>query len=145
MRRFATAIFLSLAAWTAHAAETAVTLPPELERVLRDYESAWQRKDTAALAALFAVDGMALPNGDRPARGAAAIAAAYAKNAGTPLALRALSFSAAGDMAYIVGGFASAAGRPDFGKFVLVLQRASEGGRWLIAADIDNMNALPPR
>jgi hypothetical protein len=33
-----------------------VTLPPELDRVLRDYEKAWQARDAAGLAALFAED-----------------------------------------------------------------------------------------
>lgn len=125
-------------------AALAQPLPPELERVLRDYETAWVAKDTAALAALFTPEGMALPNGSPPARGAGEIAAAYARNAGGPLALRALAHAVAGDMAYIVGGFAPAADAADFGKFVLVLRRGGDG-RWRIAADIDNMNALPRR
>jgi uncharacterized protein (TIGR02246 family) len=121
-----------------------VTLPADLDRVLRDYERAWLAKDAQGLAALFTPDGMALPNGRPPARGAAAIAEAYASSAGSPLALRALAYAVAGDLAYIVGGFAPATGEPDFGKFVLVLRRAADG-RWLIAADIDNANAMPRR
>lgn len=138
----ATSLWLLAAPATAQTAATA--LPPELERVLRDYEQAWVAKDTAALAALFTPEGLALPNGSPPARGAAEIAAAYARNAGGPLALRALAHAVAGDMAYIVGGFAPAAGAAEVGKFVLVLRRGGDG-RWRIAADIDNMNALPRR
>jgi ketosteroid isomerase-like protein len=119
-----------------------VTLPPELDRVLRDYEQAWTQKQPSALAALFTAQGMALQNGSPPARGAAQIAARYAEAAGSPLSLRPLAYSVSHDMAYIVGGFAPAAGEPDSGKFVLVLRRGSDG-RWEIAADIDNMNALP--
>jgi ketosteroid isomerase-like protein len=119
-----------------------VTLPPELDRVLRDYERAWMQKQPSALAALFTAQGMALHNGSPPARGAAQIAARYAETAGSPLSLRPLAYSVSHDMAYIVGGFASAAGESDSGKFVLVLRRGGDGD-WKIAADIDNMNALP--
>lgn len=119
-----------------------VELPPELERVLRDYETAWVAKQPDALAKLFTADGMALPNGRPPARGATQIAAEYAKVAGAPLSLRALAYSVSGDMAYIVGGFAPAADKPDIGKFVLVLRRAPDGP-WKIAADMDNMNSMP--
>jgi ketosteroid isomerase-like protein len=119
-----------------------VTLPPELDRVLRNYEQAWTQRQSSALAELFTTDGMALQSGSPPARGAAQIAARYAETAGSPLSLRPLAYSVSHDMAYIVGGFASAAGEPDSGKFVLVLRRGSDGN-WKIAADIDNMNALP--
>jgi ketosteroid isomerase-like protein len=85
---------------------------------------------------------MALHNGSPPARGVAQISAGYAEAAGSPLSLRALAYAVSHDMAYIVGGFAPAAGEPDHGKFVLVLRRGSDGD-WKIAADIDNTNALP--
>src|SRR5712692_196215 len=68
-----------------------VTLPPELDRVLRDYERAWQAHDPAALAELFDEDGFVLASTRPPVRGRAAIREAYAK-AGGPLALRALAF-----------------------------------------------------
>lgn len=118
-----------------------VTLPPELDRVLRDYEKAWIAKDTAAVAALFAPDGYALPSGSPPAHGADAIRAAYAGSVGAPLSLRAFAYAQSGDLAYILGGYAftSAAGKPDFGKFTLVLTRGKDG-RWLVASDMDNAN-----
>lgn len=116
-----------------------VALPPELERVLRDYERAWAAKDTAALAGLFTPDGMALPNGFPPAPGAANIQAAYARGAGSPLFLRAIAFSTAQDLGYIIGGFAFESGKPDAGKFVLVLRKNADG-KWRIIADMDNPN-----
>lgn len=128
-------------------APASVALPPELERVLRDYEKAWTANDPAAVAALFAPDGYALPNGSSPARGADPIRAVYAHGAGSPLSLRAFAYAQSGDLAYILGGFAPAADKPDSGKFTLVLRRGGDG-RWQIAADMDNANrpmrAPPP-
>lgn len=128
----------------APAAMPSVQLPPELDRVLRDYEKRWSAADAAGVAALFSADGMALPNGSLPARGLESVTAAYKRNAGGPLALRAIAYSMSGDMAYIVGGFARKAGEPDGGKFILVLRRGGDG-HWMIAADMDNMNAMPRR
>lgn len=121
-----------------------VAIPPEVDALLRAYEKAWSARDVDGLAALFVADGLALPNGSAPARGAAAIAAEYSKNAGGPLALRPLAFHQVQDLAYMVGGFSQKAGQPDFGKFVLVLRKGSDG-TWRIAADMDNMNMRPSR
>ena len=62
-------LLMLLAAWSGFAQEApvepmaSVTLPPELDRVLRDYENAWQAKDAGALARLFTEDGFVLSNG----------------------------------------------------------------------------------
>lgn len=121
-----------------------VPLPPELDRVLRDYERAWAANDPDGLARLFTAEGMALPNGQPPARGAESIREAYSKGAGSPLSLRAFAYSISGDLAYVVGGYGAARDKPDFGKFVLVLRRDGNG-RWQLLADMDNMSVpLPP-
>ncbi len=116
-----------------------ITMPPELERVLRDYERAWQAGDEAGLAALFTPDGL-VPTRSGWVRGTTAIQATYANSRG-PLQLRALAFAAGDTIGYIVGayGYGDAPGVPDTGKFVLALRRAA-GGAWLIAADLDNSN-----
>lgn len=113
-----------------------VVLPPDVDRVLRDYEKAWQARDAAALAGLFAEDGFVMASGRPPVRGRDAIRAAYA-NAGGQLSLRALAFSTVGDIGYIIGAFGREPAGPDTGKFVLALKRGT-GGRWLIMADMDN-------
>lgn len=118
-----------------------VALPPELARVLRDYERAWQAKDAAALADLFTEDGFVLALNRPPVRGRAAIREAYAA-AGGPLALRTYAFRIEGNLAVILGGYATAPGT-DAGKFTLTLRR--EAGRWLIFSDMDNGNAPPRR
>ena len=116
-----------------------ITLPPELDRVLRDYERAWKGGDAAALAALFTADGF-VPTGRGWVRGRDAIRATYA-NAGGGLQLRALAFAVQDTIGYIVGayGYGDVPTVPDRGKFVLALRRRA-GGPWLIAADIDNSN-----
>ncbi len=119
-----------------------VTLPPELARVLTDYEAAWRAKDAAALARLFAEDGFVLQRNKPPVRGRAGIEKAYA-GAGGPLALRALAYATEGPVGYIIGGYAARAGEPDDGKFTLTLKKAPNG-KWLIMSDMDNGNR-PPR
>lgn len=119
-----------------------VTLPPELARVLTDYENAWRAKDAAALAALFAEDGFVLQRNKPPVRGRAAIQKAYA-GAGGLLALRALAFATEGSVGYIIGAYAARAGEPDDGKFTLTLKKGADG-KWLIMSDMDNGNR-PPR
>lgn len=120
------------------AAEPSVSLPPELARVLTDYEAAWSKKDAAALAALFAEDGFVLPNGRPPVRGRAAIQKHYTGQGG-PLALRAFAYAVEGAVGYILGGYSDKAGNPDMGKFTLTLRKGPDG-RWLILSDMDNSN-----
>jgi hypothetical protein len=116
-----------------------VTLPPALDRVLRDYERHWKAGNADSLAALFVADGFVLQPGRPPVRGLEGIAGAYRSNPGGPLALRAFAFATADTVGYIIGGFATSPGAPDGGKFVLALRR-SPGGPWKIAADMDNGN-----
>ena len=121
---------------------SSVTLPPELARVLTDYEAAWRAKDASALARLFAEDGFVLQRNKPPVRGREAIEKAYA-GAGGPLALRALAYATEGPVGYIIGAYSARAGEPDDGKFTLTLKKAPTG-KWLIMSDMDNGNR-PPR
>ena len=121
-----------------------ITLPAELDRVLRDYERNWKGGDEKALAALFTPDGF-VPTGSGWVRGRAAIESVYV-NAGGDLRLRALAYAVQDTVGYIVGayGYGDTPGTPDRGKFVLALRRApGTPGPWLIAADIDNANRGP--
>jgi ketosteroid isomerase-like protein len=151
MRLMAALLFAALA-WIAAASSASppdaapalpsVVLPPELDRVLRDYERAWRARDAAGLAALFADDGFVLASSRPPVRGRAAIRDAYT-GAGGALALRPLGFATEGAVGWIVGAFAREPGGEDVGKFVLALRRAADG-RWMIAADMDNSSRRPP-
>jgi ketosteroid isomerase-like protein len=134
--------FLMLVATVASAEERmpSVTLPPALDRVLRDYETAWQARDAEKLASLFAEDGFVLASRRPPARGRAAIREVYT-NKGGPLALRALDYAMSGNTGWIIGAYGQDASK-DGGKFVLALKKVK--GRWMIAADIDSGNSPPP-
>lgn len=119
-----------------------IALPPELDRVLRDYEKAWSSRDAGALAQLFTEDGFVLSNGEPPVRGRDSVRKAYTGKGG-PLALRAFAYSVDGSTGYMIGAYSGAKDQPDFGKFILALRKVD--GRWLIAADIDNVNSPPRR
>lgn len=119
-------------------------LPPELDRVLRDYERAWRKGDASALAALFAEDGFLLQSDHPPIRGKTAIQAAYEGSSGGPLRLRSLGFSAEGNIAYIIGAYGYGDVPGDIGKFTLTLHRAP-GKPWLIFSDMDNLNSSAKR
>jgi ketosteroid isomerase-like protein len=136
MRLLALAVaLLASLAWTQ---EPSIALPPELQRVLTDYESAWRTKDAAALARLFAENGFVLSSGAPMVRGRAAIEKIYTGSGG-PLFLRAVAYATNGNVGYIIGGFTNRAGSPDGGKFTLTLQKDATG-RWLIMSDMDNGN-----
>lgn len=116
-----------------------VTLPPELDRVLRDYEKHWQARSATGLAELFVEDGFVLQGGKLPVRGRAAIEQAY-RSGGGPLSLRAFAYATADTLGYIIGGYAGQAGARDSGKFILLL-RKDRSGTWRIVADMDNGNS----
>jgi ketosteroid isomerase-like protein len=119
-----------------------VALPPQLDRVLRDYERAWRAGDAVALASLFAEDGFVLQNNRPPVRGRPAIQAAYENQGGGPLRLRALAFSSCDTTGYIIGAYGYGDTPGDTGKFTLTLRR-TPGEPWLIFSDMDNPNAVP--
>jgi ketosteroid isomerase-like protein len=118
--------------------QPSVQLPPELARVLTDYENAWSSRDAKALALLFAEDGFVLPNGHAPVKGRAEVERYYTGQGG-PLSLRAIAFAADGKVGYIIGGYTQSKGEPDIGKFTLTLRKGGDG-RWLIVSDMDNSN-----
>nr|WP_152979654.1 nuclear transport factor 2 family protein [Stenotrophomonas daejeonensis] len=117
-------------------------LPPDLDRVLRDYERAWRAGDAKGIASLFTEDGVLLQNYRPPIRGRAAIQAVYEGDRGSPLRLRALAYAAGDTIGYIVGGYRYGDAAHDMGKFTITLQR-TPGKPWLISSDMDSMNASP--
>src|SRR5829696_3156597 len=127
------------------AALPSVTLPAELDKVLRDYEKAWRAGDAAALSALFAEDGFVLQGGKAPVRGRAAIKSAYTGQGGAGLRLRALAYAVADSVGYIIGAYGYGDAPGDLGKFTLTLRRPRGTTGWLIFSDMDNMSQPPRR
>jgi len=115
-----------------------IELPEAMDRVLRDYETAWQARDAAGLAALFAEDGFVLSSRSMPVRGRAQIEQHYLGSGG-PLVLSAWAYGAADSLGYIIGGFAIKPGEDDVGKYTLTLKKHPRG-HWLIMSDMDNDN-----
>jgi ketosteroid isomerase-like protein len=113
-----------------------VELPPELDRVLRDYERHWRAGDADALVSLFTGDGFVARRGGW-IRGRDALRETL-EGTSSDLRLRAVEYAADGSVGYMVGayGYGDQPGIPDRGMFILALRRA-EDGRWLIAADLD--------
>jgi uncharacterized protein (TIGR02246 family) len=112
-----------------------VRLAPELERILTDYEKAWQARDAEGLAKLFVEDGWVLSPRAPFVRGREAIARFY--KPGSPLALRALDHAVSGNIGYIIGAYTDKPGNPDRGKFTLTIRRDASG-KWMIVSDMDN-------
>jgi ketosteroid isomerase-like protein len=119
-----------------------VTLPPALDRVLRDYEAAWEAGDGTRLAALFTEDGFALNNGSMPVKGRSGIAQMLTQPGGD-LQLRAFAYSTSDTVGYIIGGYRYPTSTGPGGKYILALRKGRDG-RWLIAADMEN-SAAPMR
>src|SRR5688572_14168606 len=115
-----------------------ITLPAELDAVLRNYERAWRANDVPGLVSLFTEDGFVLQPGRQPARGHAALSNVYRGQAGGMLRLRALAYGQAETVGYIIGAYGYGDAPGDQGKFTLTLRKV--GGRWLIASDMDNGN-----
>ena len=112
-----------------------VTLPPELDRVLRDYEAAWRASDANGLAQLFADGRVVMTNSGRAVMGREGVRQVYSRGGG-PLNLRAMAYAADDTVAHIIGAYAVRPGGEDSGTFVLALVRP-RGGKWLITADMD--------
>jgi predicted TIM-barrel fold metal-dependent hydrolase len=110
-----------------------VTLTPDLDRLLRDYERFQLAGDAAGIASLFTDDGL-FPGPGGWVRGREAIRVRGGIGRSN-LRLRPTGYSMDGDTAWVTGFFAAgnAPGVPDIARLVLALRRGADG-KWLIAA-----------
>lgn len=113
-----------------------VELPPELDRVLRDYERHWRSGSADSLTALFTADGFVARRGGW-IRGEAGLRSSLERTS-SDLRLRPVAYAIDGDVGYIIGnyGYGTDDGVPDRGMFILTLRRHQDG-RWRITADLD--------
>ncbi|HSS45445.1 MAG TPA: SgcJ/EcaC family oxidoreductase [Thermoanaerobaculia bacterium] len=131
--RFVSLFLLFCAALSLRAAETG-----EADAVLSRYADAYNRQDAAALASLYAEDGLLLPPDGALVRGRKAIEEFRKKHMGMGLTLKTLERNVGTDIAYLAGNY-SFPGEPDAGKSLLCLKRGKTGG-WQIGADMWNRN-----
>jgi predicted TIM-barrel fold metal-dependent hydrolase len=119
-----------------------VTLPPVVDRVLRDFEAGWGSADKSNIAALFTNDGV-LQWADDWARGPRAIRIALLGKGGG-LRMRPQAFEAHDSLGFIAGayGFYRDTTWVDQGRFSLTLRRRDRDP-WHIAVAFLS-NTTPP-
>jgi uncharacterized protein (TIGR02246 family) len=124
---------------------------PTLSKMAKEYMAAFNAKDAAKVAALYAEDTTLNPPNEPPAHGRKGVHAWAQKNfdrgAGN-LVLTPTESAISGSIAYEAGTYSITMGAPgkkpvtDKGKYVIVLKQT--GGKWLIAHDIYNSDLPPP-
>lgn len=115
--------------------QPSISLPPGLQSVVSQYQTAWHAGDAKAIANLFAEDGFVLPNGSKTIRGREQIEQFYL-NSGSPIILRPFAYQEGESLAVILGGITKANINHDLAKFTLTLRR--KDNRWEIVSDMDN-------
>ncbi|MDX2193186.1 MAG: DUF4440 domain-containing protein [Gemmatimonadales bacterium] len=121
-------------------------LPTEIRGLLDRYVEASNRRDIAALVALYADDAYLLPPDHALIAGRAAIAAFWRDALEPGLVLEPVAVELRDDRATVIGRYTLPAtlDQPaDSGKCVLLLGRATGGG-WHVRADIWNGSTAPP-
>ena len=124
---------------------------PTLSKLTKEYMAAFNAKDAAKVAALYAEDAtLAAPN-EPAAHGRKGVQAWAQKNldqgAGN-LVLTPTESAISGNIAYEAGTYSITIAAPgqkpvtDKGKYVIVLKQT--GGKWLIAHDVYNSDLPPP-
>lgn len=112
-----------------------IELPPQLDRVLREYEQHWRAGNAEELVALFTEDGFVARRGGW-IRGREGLRQSL-QGTSSDLRLRAVAYEVDGRVSYIIGAYAyGEEPSADRGMFILTLRRAADG-RWLITADLD--------
>ena len=124
---------------------------PTISKLAKEYMAAFNGKDAAKVAALYAEDATISPPNEPAAHGRKNVQAWAQKNfdqGANNLVLTPTESAISGNIAYEVGtysiGISPAGQKPitDKGKYVIVLKQT--GGRWLIAHDIYNSDLPPP-
>jgi uncharacterized protein (TIGR02246 family) len=112
------------------------------------WQAAFNAKDAAKIASLYAEDAVVMPP-DRPiVKGRANIEAHWKgeiQQGGTNVKLNPVESAISGSQAFEVGTMTMTlpGGQTDRGKYVAILKRV--GNEWKIAYDIYNSDASPPK
>lgn len=118
---------------------------PQVTKVAKQWEAAYNAKDPAKVAMLYGEDGIVNPPNEPAIRGRAAIEAWVKGLTGvfTSITLAPTESASSGNIAYEAGTYSGTmASGTDKGKYVVVLKKV--GVQWLIAHDIFNSDMPPP-
>ena len=136
-------VVLTLAACKPGTPDTAAE-KAALQTAAEGWETAYNNKDAAAVAALYADDGQLLPPGTAAVNGRSAINDYWANDVATnwsKLSLKVESTELAGDWAWRSGTWSTETTPALSGKWVEVWHRTAGG--WKIHRDIWNADATP--
>lgn len=112
-----------------------VDLPPDLARVLREYEQHWREGNAQGLVDLFTDDGFVARRGGW-IRGREGLEQSL-QGTSSDLRLRAVAYETDDRVGYVIGAYSYGPDpSADRGMFILTLRKGSDG-RWLITADLD--------
>ena len=140
-------IFVSCVAPQTDVAEVRKAIEEDLQR----FVAAFNAKDAATLASVYAADAIILPPNGPRVSGRANVEPFWREMfaIGSDLKLTITHVDASGDLAYEVGSYTMGIQMPamppmaDTGKYVAVWKRQA-GGKWLIVADIFNTDLPLP-
>lgn len=112
----------------------------QISRVMVEYEAAYHRNDAAAMAQLYAPNGLLLPPGRELIRGRDAIRKFWEQGMEAGFQMETLQVSAGIGTGFAVGRYyipADAENDAESGKYVITFERQPDGV-WRVAADIWN-------
>lgn len=137
---FATALVL------ASAVQAQTGTDPALNKLAAEFQAAYNAKDAAKLASLYAEDAVVMPPNEPMVKGRSAIRAMLEKDfkeGNVSLKITPTHSAITGDSAHEVGTVAVTLpdGKVSNEKYVTLFKRV--GGEWKIAYDIWNTNAPP--
>jgi len=109
-----------------------------IEKTLRAYEDAYNRRDAKALTAVYTPDGLLLPQGRAAVKGASALEAFWTKSMGRDLKLDLSGFEASGDVGWAAGAWSLGPSEARAsGHFMVGLKKGGDG-TWRMSADTFN-------
>ena len=145
MRRLAVAVTIATALAVTVMVQGQGKIDPAI-KTAPAWEAAFNAKDAAKIAALYAEDAVVMPPNQAPVKGRANIEAHWKseiQQGGTNVKLNPVESAVSGSQAFEVGTMTMTlpGGKTDRGKYVAILKRV--GNDWKIAYDIYNSDAPP--
>ena len=146
MKTLAAAVGVAVALAFPGISEGQTKTDPVLNKLAADFQAAYNAKDAARVASLYAEDAVMMPPGETMVKGRSAIEARFRRDMQQNVTLKISPTESAiiGDRAYEVGTIVVTMpdGKPMSEKYMVVLERV--GNDWKIAYDIWNSDTPPP-